>query len=36
MVDFPLPVLPTIPILALESMSKDMLLITVGSSGLYL
>ncbi len=35
-VDFPLPVLPTIPIFALESMSNEMFLITVGSSGLYL
>lgn len=31
MVDFPLPVLPTIPILALESISNEIFLITVGS-----
>lgn len=35
-VDFPLPVLPTIPILAFESISKDIFFMTVGSYGRYL
>lgn len=30
-VDFPLPVLPTIPILAFESISNEIFFITVGS-----